>query len=181
MPLATLVLSVKIKVHMRYSNVVALVDSYLERLSAARELLAQSSWSMESIENPPGEKKTRTPSVAQAAAVVEEVQEPLQSEAVAESLAVMDGAPVVPREQAPTRVPARPRRNASPRKAAEPAVKTALSGSVPTGPVFVPANQVRVEETTRADGQVKQPELFEEEPPLTVESLSRRWLQSAPF
>jgi hypothetical protein len=186
---------------MEHSHIVAMIDSCLERLHAARRLLSTHSRKsavedlLEATEARIAQTKKKVrPKIstkrkrrdeltaslfAQHAEDVATTPEPppqaiaLQAAPVADVVS-KQAVVAAPRRRLAARQPSTP----VPRKKASPPV-SALVGHVPAGPVFIPAAQVpqdrpksRVEST---------PPRHSESVPLTAELLAQRWIQNAGF
>jgi len=78
----------------------------------------------------------------------------------------------------PRKVPASRKKSARSKPALTPGAK-ALGGLVPAGPIFIPAKQIRSEESQRQNGSVKGRDAFGSSVPLTAKLLAQRWMQSS--
>lgn len=174
---------------MRYSKIIALIDAYLEQLQTARQLLLKARQSpfpktktirlggRGSLPVQPAHLPTPAGPVLLPTPLVELT--PASSQVVEVAAAPQQ----IPVEPLFHRVPAaRQRRSSSARTPTQRASQiTALSSAVPAGPVYVPANQVRSDRTSAQEKDLRLQALVNAQEALTVESLTRRWLQSPKF
>ncbi|SFS02764.1 hypothetical protein SAMN05421771_0709 [Granulicella pectinivorans] len=191
---------------MQYGHIIAMIDACLERLHAARKLLSTPYHNavvevlhQTSKDQVVKTKKVRpairikkkrvelTPSLftstpeIEAAAALPEAPE-------ASPMPVVVEAPVVAvtKVSASRAVVATAQRAVAEIQTAIPALRrkhvplpSALVSPVPTGPVFIPAAQVRENTQKRAEAKVEQaPATKAASAPLTAEMLAKRWLQS---
>ncbi len=154
---------------MQYPQLIALIDAELARLGAARSILTSTS---SGVEAPAGRSVPRQP----------KSRLPLPSSPEPEIVAVA-ARPAVVRKEARSRRQAlrgrAPRAAQANRKAAGEA--SALGGSVPTGPVFVSAEQMRLRRAAKQESQSNGEATRSTAPrePLTAEVLMQRWLHPA--
>jgi hypothetical protein len=182
---------------MQYGHIVAMIDACLERLQAARKLLSTPSHNAvaEALLKTSQDHVATTKKVRPAIGIKKVRKEELIA-SLFDLPPAVEPAPVQPVVQAAiptvTRVvssreaAATAQRPVAEIQIAMPALRrkhtplpSALVSPVPTGPVFIPAAQVRENTQKRVEAKVERtPAAKAAASPLTAEMLAKRWLQS---
>lgn len=183
-----------------YPQIIDLIDSYLERLTAARSLLAEvgsarrkskpTSPRNSSPKRSPASRPSRSPGRTSKASFVDRLPVQTGSSSLAEAVhwtsstsSASTGSIAGPAKQKRQGRPRTPRSfNPEAQRPVKPVmIRTALSANVPSRPVFVPAEQLQVKGPMQARGDLVASNLrgSERSPLLTPEFLAHRWLDNA--
>lgn len=185
---------------MQSGHIVTMIDACLERLQAARQLLS-------SLRDTPVVEDLLRSSAARTTKTTKKVRPAIATKKKRrdELTASLFDPPSVPVVTAPAPVLAEPIhrnpvvvapvtaavlpqpiasvpkvRTAEPRRRKPEAPVRGLAVNVPTGPVFIPASQVRKEVADKKTGSLAERTAKQADSmPLTAEMLAQRWIQSA--